>query len=123
MSEGAMSREALLAGLQDITLPIDAPGGLVAEIAATVGLAGLASLILGGVVWLLSQRRMPVRAATLKDKLDAIEMLPEDSRRLALLHLLRDHAPERYDAVSDGLYRPGGGPDLAALEQEAGQLV
>ncbi|MCV3274054.1 hypothetical protein [Roseobacter sinensis] len=115
MTDRALSEEAMLASLRDIQLPAEAAGGLVADLAATVGLAGLVALILAGLIRLLSRSaQRPQR----RDPLAESRALPEAERRVALLHLLRARAPERYAAIRGEIYAPGGGVDLATLEAE-----
>ena len=118
MSERGMSEAAMLAGLRDIRLPAEAAGGWIADIAAAVALAALAALVVGGVLRLLSRRRPKVRPLSLARRLEAAVALPEEARRTALLHLMKEHAPERFAELRKGLYRPGEGPDPGAMEAE-----
>ncbi len=113
-----MSVEAMLAGLQDIRLPSTAPGGVLADLVAAFALACLLALIVGAVIRLVSRPRSDRAAPGLGDRLDALADLPEDARRVALLHLLKSHAPERFAALKAGLYRPGLAPDTAQIESE-----
>lgn len=114
-----MSEEAMLASLRDIHLPADAPGGLAAETAAALGLALLAALTAAAFLRLLSARGARAPA----DEARETRAAPEEARRIALLHQLRAQNPERYAALREGLYRPGGGPDIAALEAELSRDV
>ena len=123
MSDTALSESAMLASLRDMRLPADAAGGMVADIAATLGLAGCAALVLAGLLRLFSLAKHRSGAQSPADRRADWADLPDDDRRLALLHLLRDQAPERYRAIRDGLYRPGGGVDLATLQAEVDALV
>ncbi|WP_372571821.1 hypothetical protein [Ruegeria jejuensis] len=123
MTETALSETAMLASLRDIRLPAEAPGGVVAELAATAGLAGLGAVLVVGLLRLLSNRRPVVQSARPIDRLAALNDKPEVERRVALLHLLRDHAPDRYAAIRGGLYRREGSVDLKALEAEVARLV
>ena len=122
MSDQAMSEAAMLISLRDITLPVDAAGGAVADIAVTVGLAGVLALIIAAVLRLFSMRR-PAAGSILRAQILAINDMPEDTRRVALLHLLREAQPERYAAIKGALYQPGGGVDIATLEAEVTRLV
>ena len=106
MTGRALSEETMLASLRDIDIPAQAAGGLPADIAMTVGLAGAAALLVAGVLRLLSQKHRSKPATTLQDRLNAARVLPEGDRRVALLHLLRDQSPERYRQVARDLYRP-----------------
>lgn len=118
----AMSQDAMLASLRDIHLPAHAPGGLLAEILMAAGLAGCAALALVMLVRLFSFREKTAGPPTIADQLASAQRLPEADRRVALLHLLRAHAPERFAQVRAGLYRPGA-DNLAQLEAEVAHLV
>lgn len=122
MSDQAMSEAAMLISLRDITLPVDAAGGAVADIAVTVGLAGVLALIIAAVLRLFSMRR-PAAGSSLRAQILAMADMPDDTRRVALLHLLREAQPERYAAIKGALYQPGGGVDIATLEAEVTHLV
>jgi hypothetical protein len=122
MTDQAMSETAMLISLRDITFPVDAAGGLGADIAATVGLAGILALIIAGMLRLFSMRR-PAAASPLRGQFLAIREMPDDARRVALLHLLKQAQPERYAAIKGALYQPGGGVDIATLEAEVARLV
>lgn len=118
MADRAMTREAVLAGLQDIRLPADAPGGLAAEVLAAIGIglviAALAGLLLRAVTSIRIQHSPPSRA----DKVAALNGLADDARVLELLHLLKSERPERYAVLADAIYRPGGTPAPSKLEAE-----
>lgn len=122
MTDQAMSEAAMLISLRDITLPFEAAGGSAADIAATVGLAGVLALIIAGMLRLFSMRR-PAAASPLRGQFLAIREMPDDARRVALLHLLRQAQPERYAAIKGALYQPEGGVDIATLEAEVARLV
>jgi hypothetical protein len=122
MTDQAMSESAMLISLRDITLPVDAAGGLGADIAATVGLAGVLALIIAGMLGLFSMRRR-VEIPPLRGQFLAIREMPDDARRVALLHLLKQAQPEHYAAIKGALYQPGGGVDTATLEAEVTRLV
>ncbi len=123
MTEQAMSEAAMLVSLRDIHLPTEAAGGAVADIAVAVGLAGLAALMISTVLRLLSKRRPAATGLDMRSRLSAIAEMPEDARRVALLHVLRDAQPDRYAAIKGALYQPGGGVDIATLEAEVARLV
>lgn len=123
MSEGALSEATLRASLIDIRLPVDAPGGVWAELAVVIGLAALLAVGVASLVRLAGQRRVPETVPTLHDRLDEIALLPVAERRVALLHLLREKAPERYAELTPTLYRPGGGPELHELTAEVARLA
>jgi hypothetical protein len=122
MTDQAMSEAAMLISLRDISLPVDVAGGVVADVAVTVGLAGVLALIIAGMLRLFSMRR-PAAASPLRGQFLAIREMPDDARRVALLHLLRQAQPERYAAIKGALYQPGGGVDIATLEAEVARLV
>lgn len=115
MTDRALSEEAMLASLHDIHLPAVAAGSAVADIAIVIGLASLATLVIVGLFRLLSLR---VRVAPPVHPLADLQNMPEAERRVALLHLLREVAPERYATIRGAIYAPGGGVDLATLESE-----
>ncbi|SFS81144.1 hypothetical protein SAMN04488040_1901 [Sulfitobacter marinus] len=122
MTDQAMSEAAMLISLRDITLPVEAAGRSVADIVVTVGLAGVLALIIAGVLRLFSMRR-PAAGSDLRAQILAIADMPDDARRVALLHLFREAQPERYAAIKGALYQPEGGVDIATLEAEVARLV
>lgn len=115
MSGEAISEEVLQASLRDIRLPAEAPGGFAAELAAALALAILAALLVGGLLRLVSRRR-PRLGANLAGDIARTEALDDRQKRLALLHLLKTHAPERYATLTASLYRPGNTLDIATLK-------
>ncbi len=115
MSGEAISEEVLQASLRDIRLPAEAPGGFAAELAAALALAILAALLVGGLLRLVSGRR-PRPGASLAGDIARTEALDDRQQRLALLHLLKTHAPERYATLTASLYRPGNTLDTATLK-------
>ncbi len=118
-----MSETAMLASLRDIDLPSVAAGGVIADLAVTVGFAGVAALIVAGLLRLVSIRRSQGADGDLRIQLARLAQKPPADRRVALLHLLRAHAPDRYAAVKGRLYEPGGGVDIETLEAEVARLV
>lgn len=123
MTETALTETAMLAGLRDIRLPAEAAGGWPADLAAAVALAGGAALLVGWFVRLLSLRQTKARPRDLQDELSDLAALPDDDRRIALLHLLKTRAPDRFTTLQEGLYRPEGGPEVARLQAEVERLV
>ncbi|WP_299740855.1 hypothetical protein [uncultured Roseobacter sp.] len=123
MTDRAISETAMLTSLQDIHLPAEAAGGMAADLAVAIGLASLAALLVAGVLRALSLKRRPVSERTLKTRLAEVQKLPDAERRVALLHLMRGLAPERYAEIKGAIYQPGGGVDLATLEAEVGARV
>lgn len=123
MTDRALSEEAMLASLHDISLPGHAAGGLPAEIAVTVGLAGAAALLVASFLRLFSQRLRQQAPPSLKDHLARVQEFPEDRRRLALLHLLRQYAPDRYGQVARDLYHPNADVTVQGLQAELDRLV
>lgn len=114
----AMSVEALLGGLQDIRLPVSAPGGTLAEVLAALALACLGALLVSGLLRLVSRRRVRATVPSLASELQLLATRTEAERRVALLHLLKRHAPERFAALRGALYRPGSDLDTSQLEAE-----
>ncbi len=115
MAESALSRDAMLAGLRDIRLPADAPGGLWADLLAALAL-GLMLAVLAGLVLRLMTRARP--RGPIANAADGIHALPEEDQRLALLRLLKARAPDRYATLTQALYQRGGLPDIAVLRAE-----
>ena len=123
MSDGALSETALLTSLRDIRLPEDAPGGVVAEIAVAVGMAGLCAIGLVLLLRLFSRQRVPARQPSLQDHLSTLAQQSDADRRVGLLHVLRTHAPERYAELQPDLYRRDAVLTLDQLETEVARLV
>jgi hypothetical protein len=76
-----------------------------------------------GLLRLFSQQHRPVPVTTLRDRIDAARTLTEADRRVALLHLLRDRAPDRYRQVARDLYHPDAILPVEQLEAELERLV
>lgn len=114
MAEVGINAETVLAGLQDIRLPANAPGGLLAEILVVVGfglaLALLAEALLT-VVFPARQQTPPMAV-----RLAALAHLSDDDRALALLHLIRAEKPDAMPQFRPALYQRGAGPGIAMLE-------
>ncbi|ABV92206.1 hypothetical protein Dshi_0458 [Dinoroseobacter shibae DFL 12 = DSM 16493] len=123
MSDRALSEATMLASLRDIHLPASAPGGVWAELCVAVGLAALAALVVAAVLRAFTVRRTGQGPVSLQDRVAALEALPDDARRVALLHVLRAYAPQRYADLRAALYKPGPGVTLATLEAEVARLV
>lgn len=121
MSDTALSEEAMLASLRGLRLPSEAVGGLVADVAVAVGLAALVALFAVALVRVASVRRLP--ADDLGKQIEALEGMPEARERVALLHLLKGVAPERFEALQGALYQPDGVVDLAQLRAEVARHV
>ena len=115
--EQGFSRETMLAALRDIRLPGDAAGGWLAEMLVSIGLAALAALICLALLRLVFRHKTTPKALTLAETIQQVETLPEQAQRVALLHLLKQHAPERFAALSQRLYAPHA-LDLATLKAE-----
>ena len=116
MAERALTEEAMLAGLHDIRLPADAPGGLVAEVLAAGGLGVLAALVVAALVVALT-RLKPATSARPDSNHGEIDSDNDNARRLRLLHQLKTERPEAFAQLSSDLYRKGGLPEVAAIER------
>lgn len=115
MTEGVLTHSDVVAGLHDIRLPVDAAGGLTADVLAAIGLGLLAAYLLSFLIPLLStSRHAPVKS--LRERVAELADLPENSRTLALLHLLKEIAPERAAKLAEGIYAQGGMPSVDMLE-------
>jgi hypothetical protein len=123
MSDRALTEEAMLASLRGIDLPSEAAGGLPADIALTIGLAALAACAVAGLLRLFSLTRRPAAPPSLRQRVEDARSLPEADRRILLLHLLRERAPERYADIARDLYRPDRAPSAARVEAELQHLV
>lgn len=121
MTDRALSETAMLAGLRDIRLPVDAAGGGLGDLAAAMALAAGAALIVLQILRLFSLRRSA--ALTGPDRLAGLDDLPEDARRVALLHFLKDRAPDRFAPLKSRLYSRENPLDLPELEAEVARLV
>lgn len=118
MADRAISQEALLQGLRDIHLPPEIAGGGIAQMLAALAMGLGFALIIGGVLRAFSTRPKRVRPVTLDDRVIAARELPSDAQQVALLHLLKDVSPERYQALSRRIYQKGGIPTPDVIEQE-----
>ncbi|NOE27022.1 hypothetical protein [Ruegeria sp. HKCCD6157] len=123
MSEKALSEATMLASLRDIHLPAEAAGGAVAEYAAVLGIAALASVGCVAILRLLSVRTAANRRPDPPDRSVEQPGWSVDRRRVALLHKLRTQSPKRYAELTGDLYQPGGEPDLATLQEEVAGRV
>ncbi len=120
MTGRALTEEAMLAGLRDIHLPAEAAGGALSDMAAAIALAGFAAMLVAGTVRWLSQRREEEPGLT--DFLDEISNASPSEQRVALLHRLKGQAPDKFAALSAGLYRPGPAIDIERLKAEVRAL-
>ena len=115
MADRALTEDAMLAGLHDIRLPAEAPGGTVAEVLVAIGIGILLAVAAAALYALLSQARgSVVRPPVAEDIPDA----GAESR--ALLRQLKRERPERYADIARDLYRPGGMPVVEALRNMVG---
>ncbi|ETW12748.1 hypothetical protein ATO8_09403 [Roseivivax marinus] len=117
MEEGrALSEAVLQAGLRALHLPTRTGWEVVADLLAALAVGLFLALLIGGALRLFS--RPATRQPDLAANVLALRALSEDDRRVALLHLLKTRAPDRYARLSGALYRPGGLPEADALERE-----
>lgn len=122
MTDRALSEAAMQTGLQDIRLPVSAPGGLIAEIAAGIGGGALLALVILLFLRLVTARREREAAQPLTRQIAATKGLPADARRIALLRLLKTHSPEVHARLQDRLYAENG-LDTREIETEVARLV
>ncbi|MGK7755767.1 MULTISPECIES: hypothetical protein [unclassified Roseovarius] len=114
MSREPLSEAAMRESLLDIRLP---PGGAldaVADVLVSAGLAGCVALAVVGLMRLAFMRRRGAVTPGVEARIAALAELPEDARRVGLLHLLKEVAPERYDALRPNLYRRDAEIDVEA---------
>lgn len=121
MTDTALSEEAMLASLRGLSLPAEAAGGTVADIAVAIGLAALMALVVVGFLRLITVKREDVKDA--QTHLSALSDLPEDSQRIALLHMLKTAAPDRFAKMAADMYRPQHKVDLETLRAEVARHV
>ncbi len=108
MADRALTQKEMLGALQDIRLPEAAPGGLIAECFAAIGIGLLAALALSFIVQLFTQARQADKTPlTVGDRIKALEGRTEEDRILALLHLAKAHKPALAAALMGDLYRRG----------------
>jgi hypothetical protein len=115
VADRALTEEAMLAGLHDIRLPGEASGGLAAELLAAAGIGIFAALLAAALLMLVTGTRRDATAVS-ETPAGEIDAGGAAARRRALLRRLKREDPERFAALAGDLYRPGGLPDLAALE-------
>jgi len=120
--EQSFSKDTMLASLRDIRLPDTAAGGALADVMVSIGLAALAAMLCIAILRLFFRPRCNASGVTLERRVHDAFALSEADRRVALLHILKQYAPERYKALSGGLYAPGQ-LDMAQLEAEIARLV
>lgn len=118
MAERRLTTDELLSGLQGIRLPPDAPGGLVAEIAAAVGVGLLIALGVSTLLPLITRRTSRKSAPSLHDRIEDTRSLPADDRVVALLHLMKEQKPAFLKTLKNRIYAPGELPDPQMLESE-----
>ena len=107
----ALSEAAMLAGLQDIRLPAEAAGGLLAELLAAGGVGLAAAALLGGLALAITRRQ--ARAPGTPDlaaRAAALRHVPPGARVTGLLHLLKLTRPDRFAALAGDPYRRGAVP-------------
>ena len=116
MADGALTREGVLAGLQDIRLPAEAAGGALAEALAAFGLGLLLASGIAMLTGLVTARRRtaPRPRASAPPR-------SEEALQLALLAELKTTHPDCYARLADRLYRPGGMPSVADLTRDLGR--
>ena len=109
--------ETLLAGLQDIRLPADAPGGFLAELLVVIGLAlGLALLVSLALRPFLRRPEQMAAPLSLSAQIAALRDHPADDRVIGLLALIRTHAPGALPGLRPRIYGAGDPPAVAELE-------
>ncbi|MDU9005774.1 hypothetical protein [Sedimentitalea todarodis] len=118
MADRALTREAMLNGLHDIRLPAEAPGGLIAELLAVIGVALIIAVLVGLIMRSVTLPGKKPAKQSPQDRLAALAKLPDSDRQIALLHLLKSERPDAFRKLSPQLYAPGGAPDIRVLEAE-----
>ena len=109
--------ETLLAGLQDIRLPADAPGGLLAEMLVVIGMAlGLALLVSLALRVVLRRPERTAVPLSLSMQVAALRDRPADDRVIGLLALIRTHAPGALPGLRSRIYGTGTPVEPAELE-------
>lgn len=107
MTQTALSEAAMLDGLRDIRLPAGSAEAVLADVVTALGLGGVAAVAVLLILRAIAQLRPRQRPPSLQLKTQAALAMPPAARRVALLRLLRDHAPDRFAALEPQLYQPG----------------
>ena len=118
MNEQGITEIDFLAGLHDIRLPSEAAGGLASEILASIGVGLLLAVCIGLVLPLVTKIKSKTPPPSLSDRIDALKLLSDEGRTIALLHLLKENNPEAAERFCSNIYSPGGIPQISMLENE-----
>ncbi len=118
MADRRLTADDLLSGLNSIRLPSDAPGGLLADSAAAIGLGLLIAICLSALLPFVTKRVSKKPSPTLNDRIEQARNLPPDDRIVALLHLLKESNPALLADLKGRIYTRGGLPDPHLLETE-----
>lgn len=117
MADHSITRETMLDSLHEIRLPVDAPGGLLADVTAAAGLGLILALILGFLIPIFTTARAKgALTPDLSARIIALRELPEQERVLALLYLAREVTPAVVVGNDNSIYHRDGLPDAASLE-------
>lgn len=111
MTQTALSETVMLDGLRDIRLPAGTPEAVLADVVTGLGLGGLAAVMVLLILRGLANLRPSPRPPSLRMQKQAALAMEPAARRVALLRLLRDHAPERFAALTPQIYQQGAVPD------------
>ena len=118
MDRAGADPAALLAGLHDIRLPVEAAGGAWAVAAAAMAVGLLIALCLTPHIRLMTAPRRREAPRGLTERLAALDALPPERRQEALLRLAAETRPELLTRLGPGIYRRDGAPSAAAIEAE-----
>ncbi|MCP4070881.1 MAG: hypothetical protein GY742_03965 [Hyphomicrobiales bacterium] len=118
MNKQGITEVDFLAGLHDIRLPSEAAGGLASEILAALGIGLLLAVCIGLLAPLVTKRKSKIPLPGLPDRIEALKLLPDEGRAIALLHLLKENNPEAAAGFCRNIYSPGGIPQISILENE-----
>ncbi|SFB12196.1 hypothetical protein SAMN05421688_3053 [Poseidonocella pacifica] len=118
MAERALTRDAVLQGLQDIRLPADAPGGFLAELLVALGAGLFFALLLAILARAVLRFQPKARPRTLSGRIADLRGLGPERQALGLLALVKQRRPEVYARYARDLYQADGMPSVEALERE-----
>lgn len=111
MEDRGISTDDVLKALQDIRLPADASGGVVAELLAAFGLGLLLAWCLTFFLSLATGQSTGLKPGHTKPAELESDAGSDEDRTVILLHELRRVAPGEAKRLARDIYAPGGTPD------------
>lgn len=111
MEERGISTDDVFNALQDIRLPADASGGIVADLLAAFGLGLLLAWCLTFLLSLAARQPTGLEEGHTKSAEPGSDAGSDEDRTVMLLHQLRRVAPVEAKRLARDIYAPGGTPD------------